>query len=217
MVLVSAVVSARNEEKHIAGCLESVLGQTVAVDELILINDWSTDRTVDIASLYPVDIYDVEHGQIYMVKRAGICAARNDVVLVVDGDTELAPDFLERGLRHLEGGYDAATGMVLSRGRTPSGDIAAFICNALPKGVYYSGPGYVLDRRRYMDVCTVRRINGYVDICMDRGEIPLEKLNIVKDSSMLMWTELPSTGQKRMITGARAVGGVLTALRLLSA
>lgn len=217
MVLVSAVVSARNEEEYIAGCLESIMAQTVPLEEILVVDDQSTDRTSDIASRYPVDVYEVQYGQVYMVKRAGICAARNDVVLAVDGDTELAHDFLERGLRHVMEGYDAATGLVLSRGRTPSGDVAAFISNALPKGVYYSGPGYVLDRRRYMDVCTVRRINGYVDICMDRGEIPLEKLNIVKDSSMLMWTELPSTGQKRMINGARAVGGLLTALKLLSA
>jgi len=216
MVLVSAVVSARNEEKYIAGCLESILAQTVPLEEILVIDDRSTDRTADIVSRYPVDVYEVQYGQIYMVKRAGICAARNDVVLAVDGDTELAPDFLERGLRHVEEGYDAATGMVLSRGRTPSGDIAAFISNALPRGIYYSGPGYVLDRRAYMDVCTVKRINGYVDICMDKGEIPLEKLNIVKDQNMVMWTELPSTGQRRMINGVRAVGGVLTALRLLA-
>lgn len=216
MVPVSAVVSAHNEEKHIASCLESILGQTARVDELMLINDRSTDRTVDIASSYPVDVYDVEYGQIYMVKRAGICAARNDVVLSVDGDTQLSPDFLERGLRHLEGGYDAATGNVLSTERAPMGDIASFVANILPKGVYYSGPGYVLDRRRYMDVCKVRRIDGLVDVCTGEGEIPLHRMNLIKDPLMAMWTELPSTGQRRIITGAQAVGGLLLVLRALA-
>lgn len=217
MVPVSAVVSAHNEEEYIAGCLESILAQTVPLEEILVVDDRSTDRTSDIASRYPVDVYEVQYGQTYMTKRAGICAARNDVVLVVDGDTELAHDFLMRGLQHLENGYDVATGMVLSRERTPSGDIAAFISNALPKGIYASGPGYVLDRRRYMDVCTVRRINGFIDVCTGEREIPLQFMNLVKDREMLMWTDLPSTVQKKMITGARAVGGVLTALRLLSA
>jgi glycosyltransferase involved in cell wall biosynthesis len=216
MVPVSAVVSAHNEEEYIAECLESILGQTVRVDELIMINDRSTDRTVDIASVYPVDIFDVEYGQVYMVKRAGICAARNDTVLVVDGDTCLAPDFLERGLRHLEEGYDVATGKVLSRGRRPSGDLAAFISNALPKGVYASGPGFVLDRRRYMNVCKVTRIDGFIDVCTGEGEVPLHRMNLVKDTDMIMYTELPSTGQRRMIAGVRAVGGLITAMKIIS-
>ena len=211
---VSAIVSAHNEEEYIAGCLESILAQTAPLEEILVIDDRSTDRTADISSLYPVDIYEVQYGQTYMVKRAGICAARNDVVLVVDGDTELAPDFLMRGLRHLEEGYDVATGKVLSRERTPSGDLAAFVSNALP--VYYSGPGYVLDRRSYMDVCKVTRENGYVDICVDEDEIPLGKLNLVKDPEMVMWTDLPSTGQKRMITGAKTVGGLLMSLRIIA-
>lgn len=216
MVPVSAVVSAHNEEKYIASCLESLLAQTVPLEEILVIDDRSTDRTADISSLYPVDIFEVQYGQVYMVKRAGICAARNDVVLVVDGDTELASDFLERGLRHLEQGYDVATGYVRSRGRTPSGDIAAFMANALPKGVYASGPGYVLDRRAYIETCKVTRVNGFIDVCTREEEIPLQRMNLVKDSSMLMWTELPSTGQKRMITGARVVGGLLTTLRVLA-
>lgn len=217
MVPVSAVISAHNEEEYIAECLESVLAQTVRVDELMLINDRSTDRTVDIASSYPVDIYDVEYGQVYMVKRAGICAARNDIVLSVDGDTCLALDFLERGLRHLEEGYDVATGKVLSRGRTPTGDLVAFVCNALPKGIYASGPGYVLNRRRYIEAFKVTKIDGFIDIATGASEVPIQKMNLVKDPQMIMWTELPSTGQKRMIVGARAVGGLITAMRVLSA
>ena len=216
MVGVSAVVSAHNEEEYIAGCLESILGQTVPPQEVLVVDDRSTDRTGDIASSYPVDVYEVEYGQTYMVKRAGICAARNDVVLVVDGDTELAADFLERGLRHLGGGYDVATGRVLSRNRTPTGDLTAWVCNSLPASGYYSGPGYVLDRRSYMDVCKVTRINGFIDVCSGEDEIPLRRMNLVKDPEMVMWTDLPSTGQKRMITGAKGVGGLLMALRVLA-
>lgn len=216
MVYVSAVVSAHNEEAHIAGCLESILAQTVPLEEIMVVDDRSTDRTVDISSLYPVDIFEVQYGQTYMVKRAGICAARHDILLNVDGDTELAPDFLERGLRHLEDGYDVATGKLFSRNRTPTGDMVAWVCNALPKGVYASGPGYVLDRRAYIDVCKVTRINGFIDICDNAHEIPLQSMNMIKDPNMLMWTELPSTGQRRMINGARATAGLIGALRVLA-
>lgn len=217
MVPVSAVVAARNEERYIAGCLESILGQTAPVDELLVVDDGSTDGTVEVAEAYPVDIYTVEYGAVYPSKRLSICAAKNDVVLAVDGDTVLAPDFLERGLRHLEEGYDAATGRILPHDRRPMADVAAFIANSLPQGVYFSGPGYVLDRRSYLEACRVTRIDGFVDICMQRAEIPLEKLNLVKDLEMKMWTRLPSRGQRRMLNGARATGLLLTAIRLLAA
>jgi len=213
MVSVSAVVIAHNEEEYIAGCLESILRQTVGVDEALLILDSSTDGTEKIASQYPVDIYEVEYGSIYPTKRLSVCAARNDIVLALDGDTVIAPDFLERGLQHLEEGYDVASGHTSSRERTPLGDFAAWVCNVQSSG---SGPAYVLDRRAYMDVCNVQRINGFVDICAGEPEIPLQHMNQIKDPEMRLWTELPSTGQKRMITGARAVGGLLMALRVLA-
>lgn len=213
MVLVSAVVIAHNEEEYIAGCLESVLGQTVGVDETLLILDSCTDGTEEIASKYPVDVYEVEYGSIYPTKRLSVCAARNDIVLALDGDTVISSDFLERGLKHLEKGYDVASGKVHSRGRTPIGDFTAWMCNFQSSG---SGPAYVLDRRAYMDVCQVKRINGFVDICADEPEIPLQHLNVIKDPEMHLWTELPSTGQKRMITGVEVVGGLLTALKVLA-
>lgn len=216
MVSVSAVISAHNEEAHISGCLESVLGQTVTLEEIMVIDDRSTDRTGDIASSYPVDVYEVEYGSTYMVKRAGICAARNDTILSIDGDTELAPDFLERGLAHLADGYDVATGKIRSSSRTPTSDFAAFVSNILPKSIYASGPGYVLDRRAYIETCKITRVKGFIDVCSDLDEIPLQRMNLVKDPNMIMWTELPSTGQKRMITGARAVAGIIGALRLLA-
>ena len=67
-----------------------------------------------------------------------------------------------------------------------------------------------------MEACKVKRINGFVDICMNEAEIPLQRMNLIKDPEMALWTELPSTGQKRMIAGARAVGGLLMALRVLA-
>ena len=95
-----------------------------------------------------------------------------------------------RGLRHLEEGYDAATGNVYSHERTPGGDLAAFISNGLPATIYGGGPGFVLNRRSYIDVCKVQRINGFIDICEGELEIPLYKLSVVKDPEMRMWTEL---------------------------
>src|SRR5688572_31884982 len=49
---VSVIVPARNEERYIARCLDSLLGQDYPSFEIIAINDSSTDRTSDIMKTY---------------------------------------------------------------------------------------------------------------------------------------------------------------------
>lgn len=45
---VSIIIPARNEEKHIKACIESLLSQDYSNFELILVNDRSTDKTLSI-------------------------------------------------------------------------------------------------------------------------------------------------------------------------
>lgn len=208
MVNVSAVVTAHDEEEYIAGCLESILAQTHPLDEAIVIDDRSTDRTQEIVLRYPVKLYRVTFGDTYLAKREGIFLARNDVILSVDGDTILAKDFLARGLRHLEEGYKSATGYVYPHREGLINTFASNVCNSLPPAMYYSGPGYVLDRRAYQSSCKIVDLgNGYfVDHCQDCAEIPLDIETLCKDPAMVMYTDLPSTGQKHVL----AVTGLAT-------
>lgn len=52
MVEVSIVVPAYNVENYLERCIESVLNQSFPNWELLLIDDGSTDRTVDICKKY---------------------------------------------------------------------------------------------------------------------------------------------------------------------
>ena len=51
-IKLSVIVSAYNEEKYIEKCLESLLSQTLTGIEFILINDASTDKTLEIMNKY---------------------------------------------------------------------------------------------------------------------------------------------------------------------
>ena len=53
--LVSVLMTAFNRERYIANAIESVLGQTFTDFELIVVDDGSEDRTVDIARKYEAD------------------------------------------------------------------------------------------------------------------------------------------------------------------
>ena len=50
--LVSVLIPARNEEKNLAGCLETVIRQGEIVGEILVYNDHSTDSTAQIISRY---------------------------------------------------------------------------------------------------------------------------------------------------------------------
>ena len=52
MVKVSVIVPVYNGEKFIESCIKNILNQTLKEIELILVNDGSEDRTLDICKKY---------------------------------------------------------------------------------------------------------------------------------------------------------------------
>ena len=60
----SVVVISRNEEAAIGACLKALLEKTAGLKtEIILVDSASTDRTVEIASAFPVTIVRIEECQ----------------------------------------------------------------------------------------------------------------------------------------------------------
>ena len=49
---ISIIIPAHNEEKHLQQCLESFVNQTQTPEELILVDDGSTDETYAIAKTF---------------------------------------------------------------------------------------------------------------------------------------------------------------------
>lgn len=95
----SVVVPTLNEEEGIAACLESVLDvcNDVPATEVILVDSNSEDRTVEIASQYPVTVLQLP-SEVSVTPGAGRYvgteAASGDHVLFVDGDMVLADGWL---------------------------------------------------------------------------------------------------------------------------
>jgi glycosyltransferase involved in cell wall biosynthesis len=95
---VSVVAPVRNEEHTLAALLDSLLGQTAAPDEIVLADGGSTDGTVALARRYAGQgVRLLEIGPAYpgRGRNAGIQAARNDWVALIDGGCEAEPGWLE--------------------------------------------------------------------------------------------------------------------------
>ncbi|MFB8775755.1 glycosyltransferase family 2 protein [Streptomyces broussonetiae] len=118
MTTISAIVPAHNEEQGLGDTLESLLSQTHPFDEVIVVDDHSTDRTRQVALSYGVTVFTAEtnQGSKARAQNYGLRYVWTDLVLPVDADTVLARDYVELILEPFENPRVAvAAGCVLTR------------------------------------------------------------------------------------------------------
>ncbi len=86
----SVVVSAFNEEKKIEACLESV---NKLADEIIVVNNSSTDNTLALAKKYTQKIFTRPNNSMLNVnKNFGFSKATGDWILNLDADERVTPE-----------------------------------------------------------------------------------------------------------------------------
>lgn len=100
-------MSAYNGEKYLAQAIESILGQTFAGFEFIIINDGSTDCTATIIDTYTADPRIISvHNRLNMgLTRSlnhGLALAQGDYVARMDADDISHPDRLARQVSFLD-------------------------------------------------------------------------------------------------------------------
>jgi glycosyltransferase involved in cell wall biosynthesis len=106
---ISVVIPARNEERN----LDWVLGRLPSyVDEVILVDGDSTDRTVEVARALRPDIRVV--GQDRPGKgaalQAGFAAATKEFVVMLDADGSMDPQEIDRYISQLQNGAEMVKG-----------------------------------------------------------------------------------------------------------
>ncbi|MCK0152854.1 glycosyltransferase family 2 protein [Alcanivorax sp. S6407] len=96
---ISIIMPAYNVEKYIAEAIESVLSQSVLPDELIVVNDGSTDATREIVAQYEsspvVKVIDKKNQGLGPARNTGVEAATSEYVYFFDSDDILAIDFVK--------------------------------------------------------------------------------------------------------------------------
>src|SRR5688572_5985312 len=91
------VIIAYNEEGYIANCLRSVQDQTLAPDEVIVVDNNSKDRTAEIAKSFSFVKLVTEHIQgIAPARNRGFNEATGDLIVRIDSDTKLPVDWVEK-------------------------------------------------------------------------------------------------------------------------
>jgi cellulose synthase/poly-beta-1,6-N-acetylglucosamine synthase-like glycosyltransferase len=100
---ISLLLPAHNEGKTLSRCLDSVFSQTYELDEVVIVNDGSTDNTWEIIDLYH-EKYPKVVKAIHLQKNTwnkskaqehGLKSVTGDIVIMTDADTILHEKFAE--------------------------------------------------------------------------------------------------------------------------
>lgn len=114
MKKVSLYIPCYNAKRFIKECLESIFRQKYPIDEVLIIDDGSTDDTVDICSQYPVRIISHrENKGLAASRNTAFREASNEFVASLDADCVLKPDWLEQLMESFVNDKVAGTGGML--------------------------------------------------------------------------------------------------------
>lgn len=175
--LVSIIIPCFNTEKYVAEAIESALAQTYPNCEVIVIDDGSTDRSLDVICSFG-DRITWETGPnrgAPAARNRGAARARGDILQFLDADDTLYPAKLDLQVALLvRGAADLVACRISSfdtRSAQPNtGSDAAGACRKvdvldyLARGGTLSCPGPILWRR---DFFSVRGFRGHLPCCQE--------------------------------------------------
>lgn len=100
---ISVVIPAYNEEHYIRSCLESILRQTENPDEIIVVDNNSTDATSEIVKKFSqVTLIHESVQGMTPCRNAGFNAAKYDIIARTDADTVVPKNWIKKIKKHFE-------------------------------------------------------------------------------------------------------------------
>ena len=96
--LASVIIPLYNKEEYVAKSIESALGQRYENKEIIVVNDGSTDRSLQVAKSYEpfTKILSISNRGIAGARNAGVLISRGEVILPLDADDWIDPEYLSK-------------------------------------------------------------------------------------------------------------------------
>lgn len=89
------VIPSYNQAQYLPEAIQSCLDQTIPA-EVIVVDDGSTDDSLEIARKYPVKVISQVNKGLSAARNAGIMNSTSEYILFLDADDKLAPMAVER-------------------------------------------------------------------------------------------------------------------------
>ena len=98
---VSVIIPVYNAQEGIKQCLDSLLNQSFTDFEIILLNDGSTDNSLEVIKKYAavndfIRVIDKENEGVAKTRNKGIQLANGKYIVFIDNDDFVDSDYLER-------------------------------------------------------------------------------------------------------------------------
>lgn len=120
--MISVVIPLYNKEQSIASTINSVLAQTYKDFEIVVVNDGSTDKSVDVVRSIDDDrivLISQKNQGVSAARNTGILAARGNYVAFLDADDIWDIQYLETSVKLIKdypnaGIYGTASGLIIN-------------------------------------------------------------------------------------------------------
>jgi glycosyltransferase involved in cell wall biosynthesis len=152
---VSVIIATKNEEEHIADCLASLQKQTMKADEVIVVDNHSSDKTVQIAKQFTKHVY-IHGNERSMQRNFGARKAIGDYILFLDADMVLTESVVEECIK-MSKGNKKIVAIIIPEESIGEGFWAQ--CKALEKS-YYIGNDDV-EAPRFFNKKIFLQVGGY--------------------------------------------------------
>lgn len=209
---VSAIIPAYNRESTIKRSVDSALAQTYANMEVIVVDDGSTDRTVEVLRSYGdrIRVIVQKNAGPSAARNTGIRAARGEVIAFLDSDDEWLPEKINRQIRLMTNGVTCCicdATMRYSNGVTNSSFSAAGLTPDRREGVWTNPTEVLLSRfLLFNQVVAIRRE------ALNRAGFFPEDLRVMEDYDFAL--RLSTTGSWSFIADPLVIwhGGAINSL-----
>lgn len=178
MSKVSIVIPIYNTSEYLRECLDSVVNQTLKDIEIILVDDGSTDGSVDICREYMacdsrIKLIEKENGGAAAARRMGAMVATSPYIGFVDSDDMIEADMYETLLEYM-GDCDLVTSAVYKENGTLWKDY-------LPTGIYSTSKEmqYVIENMLVIGNSLTRGICGSMVCKMFKTDLSKKVFNSV--------------------------------------
>jgi len=160
--LVSVIVPTKNSAQTLEDCLKSIGNQTYKYVELIIIDNFSTDDTPEIAKRYTKYFYS--HGPERSAQRNfGVSKAKGEYIAIIDSDMNMEPSVVEECVEAINS--PGVVGVVIPEESFGQGFWAQ--CKRLERSFYVNVP--YMEAARFFHKAIFEKVGGY-DVSMVSGE-----------------------------------------------
>ena len=118
--MISIIVPVYNAENWLKKCVDSIINQTYKDIEILLINDGSKDRSIDILKEYEkkdsrIRVFDKQNEGVSKTRNLGIKEAKGEFIQFVDCDDYIEENMCETMLHLISNSDMAICGMRIKK------------------------------------------------------------------------------------------------------